>query len=114
VAGKRGFRAYPRHLPKPRGRGLKECEATGFLRPIGHQVKDVRQGLVAREFADLTPGFGTNHPQDRVVLGTLSDPSPIQAARPEDEKNLSKSDLMISDQEILLSIKEGRPPRRGF
>ncbi len=77
-------------------------------------MEDVRQGDVAKEFADVTPGFGTNHPQDKVNLGQMSDPSPIHGASPQDEACLSKSDLMISDQEIKASIVEGRPPRRGY
>lgn len=114
MGGKRGFKAYPRHLPKPTGKGIKRCEASGFLRPVGQQIQDVRQGEVAREFADITAGFGTNHPQDRVQLGELSDPSPIYQARPANDQNLSKEDLMISDQEVELSIREGRPPRIGY
>jgi hypothetical protein len=114
MAGKRGFRSYPRHLGQPKGKGIKECEATGFLRPIGQQVSDVRQGLVAKEFADITRGFGTRHPQDVVKLGVLDDPSPIDNARPKNDQNLSKQDLAMSDQEIEASIREGRPPRIGF
>lgn len=114
MAGKRGFRSYPRHLGRPTGRGIKECQATGFLRPVGEQVSDYRQGLVAREFADLTPGFGTRHPQDVKQLGQTADPHPIKNARPKDMKNLSKQDLGYSDQEIEASIREGRQPRFGY
>ena len=115
MSGKRGNPGcYPRHLGKPKGKGYKQCQASGFLRKTGKQIDDVRQGLVAKEFADVTPGFGTNHPQDKVQLGQLSDPSPIGDARPQNIANLSKSDLMISDQEIKASIVEGRPPRRGY
>ena len=115
MPGKRGNPGcYPRHLPKPTGKGNKECNASGFIRPRGKIVDDIRQGPVAKEFADITKGFGTSHPQDRVALGTLDDPSPVYHARPKDNKNLSKQDLLISDQEVELSIREGRPPRTGF
>ena len=77
-------------------------------------MEDVRQGDVARDMADITPGFGTNHPQDVVQLGQLDDPSPIDNASPPDKRNLSKSDLLMSDQEIRLSIEENRPPRIGY
>jgi hypothetical protein len=114
MPGRRGNPGcYPRHLKKD-GRGYKQCQASGFLRNTGELADDVRQGLVAREFADFTPGFGTWHPQDRVQLGVLNDPTPITNARPQQEPELSKQDLLISDQEIEASIREGRLPRRGF
>lgn len=114
MAGKTGGNCYPRHLRR-KGVGLKECDASGFLRHADEGfIKDVRQGMVLTEHADLTAGFGTNHPQDRVQLGQLSDPTPIRAARPDDKSNFSKSDLIISDKEIELSIQEGRPPRTGY
>ena len=115
MAGHRGNPGcYPRHLGKPKGLGNKECMATGFLRRTGQQVQDVRQGLVAHEFADITPGFGTHHPQDRVTLGVLDDPKPIPGAVPKNNQDRSKQDLAISDQEILASIREGRAPRTGY
>jgi hypothetical protein len=114
MAGKRGFRAYPKHLPKPKGLGIRACEASGFLRPLGKEVNDIRQGLVSREFADITPGFGTKHPQDVVQLGEMNDTKPVPDARPEDKRNLSKQDLAMSDQEIRASIVEGRAPRIGY
>jgi hypothetical protein len=114
MAGKSGFRGYPKHLPKPKGIGIRQCEASGFMRTLGKEVKDVRQGLVAREFADITPGFGTKHPQDVVQLGEMNDPKPVPEARPEDKRNLSKQDLAMSDQEIRASIVEGRAPRIGY
>jgi hypothetical protein len=104
----------PAQIKGLRGRGVKECNASGFLRPASGVINDVRQGQVAREFADLTPRFGTWHPQDLVSLGTLDDPSPIPDAEPEDKDNYSIQDLKISDQEVRLSIQEGRPPRRGY
>ncbi len=115
MAGRRGLKCYPKHLRKNKGKGVRECEATGFLRSATHPfVEDVRQGETAAEFADITPGFGTRHPQDVVQLGVMSDPSPIQNSRPKDNRNLSKQDLVISDQEIKLSIQENRQPRIGF
>lgn len=104
---------YPRHL-KTDGRGYKQCQASGFLRSSGELREDVRQGLVARDLADTTPGFGTWHPQDRKQLGLLNDPTPIPNARPPREPELSKQDLLISDQEVEASIREGRLPRTGF
>jgi hypothetical protein len=74
-------------------------------------VEDVRQGFVAREFADLTPGFGTYHPQDVRRDQVFGDPSPIPNARTPDRENWSKQDLGYTDQEIEASIREGRPPR---
>jgi hypothetical protein len=115
MAGRRGFKAYPRHLGRAKGVGTRECQATGFLRSADEAfVEDVRQGNVSRDFADITPGFGTRHPRDFFHPHTGSDPSPIPNAEPKDNRNLSKSDLLISDEEIRLSIVEGRPPRQGF
>jgi hypothetical protein len=114
MPGKRGNPGtYPRHL-KRTGRGYKQCQASGFLRPTGQLTDDVRQGLVAKEFADITPGFGTWHPQDKLQLGVLDDPTPIPNARPQQTPELSKQDLLMSDQEIEASIREGRLPRAGF
>ncbi len=115
MAGRRGTaRCYPRHLGQPTGKGLKECEASGFIRRKNDIMDDVRQGQVSKEFADKTAGFGTRHPQDVVQLGVLDDPKPVEKSVPPDNKNLSKADLSISDQEIKASIIEGRAPRIGF
>jgi hypothetical protein len=113
MGGKSGFRSYPRHLGKPRMRGLMVCDASGFVRHVDEAVEDVRQGTVAREFADITPGFGTHHPQDVVQLGVLDDPTPSEQGDHIEWEPKSKQDLGISDAEILASIREGRPPRRG-
>ena len=115
MGGKKGFRGYPRQLRKNKGKGFKQCDASGFLRPVGSFVSDVRQGKdVIKSFADLTPGFGTHHPQDVVQLGVLDDPHTIQNASPDDKKNLTKGDLLMSDVEIEASIVEGRAPRMGY
>ena len=104
----------PSKVRSRKGEGWREDEASGFIRYASDFVVDVRQGDVAPEFADITPGFGTHHPQDVKNLGTLDDPSPVPDASPADTDNLSKQDLQISDQEVELSIREGRPARRGF
>lgn len=103
----------PKHLPAT-GRGWREDDASGFVREAHDYVHDVRQGMTAPEFADLTPGFGTHHPQDVKQLGILDDPRPIEDARPLTRCNETKQDLSISDYEIELSIKQGRPPRPGY
>ena len=114
MAGRKGVRSTrPRQL-RAKGKGWVECEASGFLREVGDVRNDLRQGRVAKEFADVTPGFGTHHPQDVVSLGNLDDPKSVPGARPKDDRNLSKQDLGISDQEVELSIREDRPPRRGY
>ncbi len=102
----------PRHMHRT-GRGWREDAATGFVRYADDYVQDVRQGFTAKEFADITPGFGTYHPQDLRALGDLDDPSAIDNAAPISTPK-SKQDLNISDQEVLLSIREGRPPRNGY
>ena len=104
----------PSRVQSRRGKGWREDDATGFIRYAEDYVDDVRQGDTAREFADITPGFGTHHPQDVVNLGTLDDPTTIDNASPQDNVNLSKQDMQISDQEIKLSIQENRAPRMGF
>lgn len=112
MGGRVGFRAYPKHLGKPTGEGIGTCDASGFVRKVSDLVPDERQGTVAREFADATPGFGTKHPQDVVQLGPLNDPSPVTHGGLDTPR--SKQDLQISDREILASIREGRPPRPGY
>lgn len=103
----------PSKVRSRRGKGWRTCNATGFVRYAEDYVDDVRQGMTAREFADLTPGFGTHHPQDVRQLGNLDDPKQIPNARPAQVVNYSPSDLQISDREIKKSIQEGRPPRPG-
>ncbi len=114
MAGRKGIRGTrPRRLPVT-GKGWVECEASGFLRVVGDLVHDVKQGRVRKRVADITPGFGTYHPQDLKALGPLDDPKSIHPASPKDTSNYSKQDLGISDQEIEASIREGRFPRRGY
>lgn len=108
MGGRKGFRAYPRHLGPPRGTGLVKDDASGFVRHPEQMVDDVRQGSVSRERADFTQGFGTWHPQDVVQLGALDDPTPVNGSPP-DKQNLSKQDLGYTDQEVLESIKSGKP-----
>jgi hypothetical protein len=112
MGGKTGFRAYPAHLGTPKGEGIVECYASGFIGHPDDMTDDVRQGTVLDKFADKTPGFGTHHPQDVVQIGPLDDPTPV--GNGPDKRNLTKQDLDISDQEVLASIREGRPPRRGY
>ena len=96
------------------GKGWRECAASGFVREADDVVEDVRQGLVAREFADITPGFGTYHPQDVRQDGPYDDPSPIELAQPISRYPISKADLNISDAEVERSVREGGPPRPGY
>lgn len=76
------------------GRGVRTCDASGFLRPAQRIMEDVRQGDVAREFADTTSGFGTEHPLDNYDPGPMDDPTPI--ARP-GSSTLDLDDLPSGD-----------------
>lgn len=106
---KRGMKAYPVTGPRD-GRGARIDDASGFLRPAADFVRDRRQGLAAKEFADLTPGFGTNHPQDVKVILPKQDPEPINQARTEQNPMfLSAKDLGYTDADVLASIRENRP-----
>jgi hypothetical protein len=107
------FRSYPSRLGKPDGRGYVVCDRSGFLRKPSETIEEDTGARVAREFADLTPGFGTRHPQDVNQAEIGGDPTPIENARPGGPP-LTKRDLNISDAEILAAIREDRPPRRGF
>lgn len=100
----------PRHL-KASGKGWRQDDATGFVRRADDFIHDVRQGNVAREFADISPGFGTNHPQDFKDLGVLDDPSPIRDAAPLSEPQFFED---VTDQERELALRENRPPRKGY
>jgi hypothetical protein len=74
---------------------------------------EVNEDGVAKDFEDRTPGFGLHHPQDRANPVLDGDPSPVEGP-PVDKKNPSKQDLGITDAEVLLSIRENRPPRKGY
>lgn len=108
MAGRTGFRAYPKHLPKPDGRGLTTCDASGFLRKPADMMDDRRQGRVARDKADTTPGFGTHHPQDVVQLGVLDDPRST-GERPADTVNATSADLGYTDADVWAAVRSGRP-----
>lgn len=77
---KRGVRTYPPHIV-PDFTGSAIDDASGFLVKASDRVDDTRQGFASIDKADLTPGFGTHHPQDVKRLGHLDDPSPIENAR---------------------------------
>jgi hypothetical protein len=103
---------YPRHLGKPDGRGYVACARTGFLRKPGQLIED-NGHWVARDHADITPGFGTRHPQDVNQAEIGGDPTPLERVQPPPPA-LSKRELGISDAEIMAAIRESRPPRPGF
>jgi hypothetical protein len=105
------FRSYPRHL-KVDARGYVTCDRSGFLRKPSQTIDD-EGSRVAREFADITPGFGTTHPQDVAQPEIGGDPTPIENARP-GQPPYTKQELGISDAEVLAAIREDRPPRRGY
>ena len=108
MAGKSGFRSYPRHLGKPTGTGLRQCAASSFLRHQNVMESDVRQGIVAPKFADATPGFGTRHPQDVVQLGVLDDPKPVVFGNsPDKTEGVTLAERGYSDADVLASIKGG-------
>lgn len=106
------FRSFPSHLKPMRGRGLITCERSGFLRFPEDTVETWDGRNIARDKADFYPGFGTRHPQDIAQPEIGGDPSPVQNGGLDEAR--SKSDLQMSDQEILASIRENRPPRPGF
>lgn len=106
---KRGMRTYPALGPKD-GRGARIDDASGFLRPAADVVRDRRQGLVAREHADLTPGFGTFHPQDVRRPPPATDPEPIRMARTDPNPNfLGPKELGYTDAEVREAIRQNRP-----
>lgn len=109
MGGKSGMKTYPSHGPR-NGRGARICDASGFLRPARDVVRDARQGLTSKDFADLTPGFGTLHPQDARRPPPTDDPRGIQAARPEgNDAFLGPKDLGFSDADVRAAIRAGRP-----
>ena len=107
-----GMRTYPAHGPRC-GRGARIDDASGFLRPAHDVVRDVRQGLVSRDTADLTPGFGTMHPQDARRPPSTDDPRSIRDARPDDNTMaLSARDLGYTDAEVRAAVRAGLPLRQ--
>lgn len=107
--GKRGMRTYPAAGPKD-GRGSRIDDASGFLRPAADVVQDRRQGLATREHADLTPGFGTFHPQDVKRPPPVMDPKPITMARTDPNPNfLGPRELGYTDAEVREAIRQNRP-----
>lgn len=105
------FRSYPRHLKPIQGKGLIQCARSGFLRHPKDCV-EIDGQMVAKDKADYYGKFGYDHPQDFAQPEIGGDPTPVPKggiAEP-----LSKQDLNISDQEVELSIREGRAPRPGF
>lgn len=109
MGGRSGMRTYPGHAPRD-GRGVRIDDASGFLRPADDYVRDVRQGLAAREHADLTAGFGTYHPQDLRRTPPTNDPKAIP--RPRVEQNplaLSPRDMGYTDADVRKSIELNVP-----
>lgn len=105
------FRSYPGHLKPMRGRGLIRCSLSGFLRhPEDIVYKD--GAPIARDKADIYPGFGLDHPQDFNRAEVGGDPTPVPHGGLGEDK--TKSDLGISDAEVEISVREGRPPRPGY
>lgn len=108
------FKSYPGHLGKPEGKGYITCAMSGFLRKPSEVMETYKGTIVADDKADITPRFGTRHPQDVNQAEVGSDPNPIHPQSTADTTERSKQDLGISDAEILAAIVENRPPRRGF
>lgn len=109
-----GFRSFPANGPKD-GRGARICDASGFLRASDDRVRDRRQGIVSRDHADITPGFGTFHPQDVRRTPLTSDPAPIRDARPDDTGlAMSARDMGYSDAEVEASIRNNQPLKRRW
>lgn len=87
------------------GRGLAVCDMTGQICDASDRVWDPRHGYVATRDADLSSGFGTWHPRDRIGLGRLDDPKPIHNARSADVIEPSKQDLGIADAAVLAKLR---------
>lgn len=104
------FRSYPKHLKPPAMRGLITCARSGFLRKP-EDIVYIDGQPVARDKADFYGAFGTTHPQDVAQPEVGGDPSPVRHGGLHEGK--SKRELSISDQEVLASVREGRPPRPG-
>lgn len=105
------FRSYPRHLKPMKGRGLVTCSRSGFLRKP-EDIVMIDGKPVARDKADFYGEFGTTHPQEVARPTVGGDPSPVEHGGLEPGR--SKQDLNISDAEMVLALREGRPPREGY
>ena len=105
----------PRQVKSSRGRrGWAESDASGAVFYADEMVDDVRQGRVHKSEADVTPGFGTWHPQDVKQIPPYADPSPIPGARPISKGSTTLADLDISDQEMERATRTNTKPRRGY
>ena len=74
------MRTFPAKLRND-GRGIAIDEASGQPVRAQDRARDHRQGMVHKDRADYTKGFGTLHPQDVRDLGMMDDPSPVPEAR---------------------------------
>jgi len=109
MAGRRGMRTYPSQAPRD-GRGIRIDDATGFTRPADDYVSDRRQGLTSIETADITPGFGTFHPQDVRRTPPADDPKPVPHPRSEgNPQALSPADLGYTDADVRKALRLGVP-----
>jgi len=105
-------RTFPKHI-RSDGQGYMQCARSGMLRKPSDMIKNDDGLMIAKDYADITPGFGTSHPQDSPAPEIGSDPTPVSDATGVTAA-LTKEDLQISDQEIEASLRENRFPRRGF
>lgn len=90
--------------PSRQGLGYAICDRTGAPVPAEERIKDVRGGMVRRQSADQTSGFGTRHPIDVRRVPITPDPRPIRDARPE-EAEIWAEDLG-TDQERERALRE--------
>lgn len=92
------------------GKGWREDPASGFIGVAGDVIPDVRQGHVLSRFADVTPGFGTYHPQDRKNPGQLGDPYPIPDAYPiQNPECIGPAELGYTDKDVEEAARKGVP-----
>lgn len=109
MAGRSGMRTYPAKAPRD-GRGIRIDDATGFVRASDDVLFDRRQGLTSPDTADITPGFGTFHPQDVRRTPPSNDPRPIPQPRTEgNPQALSPADLGYTDADVREAIRRGVP-----
>lgn len=92
--------------PSRRGKGYAVCDRTGGLVPAEERTRDVRGGMVRRQSADTTPGFGTRHPVDVRRVPITADPKPIMDARP-GEPEIYAEEIGLTDQERERRLREG-------